>query len=73
VATYLSDLGGRVAVRGYILLPRLQTYVRRAETMGGSKETRVVARTGEGLRTKMEACGHELVADEPKSLDEEVY
>ncbi len=36
--------------------------------MEGSKETRVVARTGEGLRTGMEACGHELVADEPKSL-----
>jgi len=36
--------------------------------MEGSKETRVVARTGEGLRTEMEACGHELVADEPKSL-----
>jgi uncharacterized OsmC-like protein len=33
-----------------------------------SAETRVVAKTGEGLRTKMEAGGHELVADEPTSL-----
>ena len=36
--------------------------------MTNSKEMRVVARTGEGLRTEMEACGHALVADEPKSL-----
>ncbi len=36
--------------------------------MTGSAQTRVVARTGEGLRTEMEACGHSLVADEPKSL-----
>ena len=37
--------------------------------MTGSGETRVVVRTGEGLCTEMEACGHELVADEPTSLD----
>jgi uncharacterized OsmC-like protein len=37
-------------------------------TMTGSAQTRVVARTGEGLRTEMEACGHALVADEPKGL-----
>ena len=36
--------------------------------MTGSAQTRVVARTGEGLRTEMEVCGRELVADEPKSL-----
>jgi uncharacterized OsmC-like protein len=36
--------------------------------MNDSKETRVVVRTGEGLRTEMEAAGHELVADEPASL-----
>jgi len=36
--------------------------------MTGSEETRVVVRTGEGLRTEMEAAGHELVADEPESL-----
>ena len=36
--------------------------------MTGSEKVRVVARTGEGLRTDMEAGGHELVADEPKSL-----
>ena len=36
--------------------------------MTGSAQTRVVARTGECLRTEMEACGRELVADEPKSL-----
>jgi uncharacterized OsmC-like protein len=37
-------------------------------TMRGSEKIRVVARTGEGLRTDMEADGYELVADEPKSL-----
>ena len=36
--------------------------------MTNSGETRVVVRTGEGLRTEMEACGHELVADEPTTL-----
>ena len=36
--------------------------------MTGSAQTRVVARTGEGLRTEMEACGHALVGDEPKGL-----
>ena len=36
--------------------------------MNDSKETRVVVRMGEGLRTEMEAAGHELVADEPESL-----
>ena len=36
--------------------------------MTNSAETRVVVKTGEGLRTEMEAAGHELVADEPKSL-----
>ena len=33
-----------------------------------SAETRVVVRTGEGLRTEVEAGGHGLVADEPESL-----
>jgi putative redox protein len=36
--------------------------------MTNPKEARVVVRTGEGLRTEMEAGGHELVADEPTSL-----
>ncbi len=36
--------------------------------MTSSEEPRVVVRTGEGLRTDMEAGGHELVADEPTSL-----
>jgi uncharacterized OsmC-like protein len=36
--------------------------------MTGSEKVRVVARTGEGLRTDMEADGYELVADEPTSL-----
>ena len=36
--------------------------------MTSAEEARVVARTGEGLRTDMEAGGYELVADEPKSL-----
>jgi putative redox protein len=36
--------------------------------MADSGESRVVARTGEGLRTEMEAGGHALVADEPESL-----
>jgi uncharacterized OsmC-like protein len=36
--------------------------------MNDSEETRVVVRTGEGLRTEMDAAGHELVADEPASL-----
>jgi uncharacterized OsmC-like protein len=33
-----------------------------------SAEARVVVRTGEGLRTEVEAGGHKLVADEPTSL-----
>ena len=33
--------------------------------MINSGEARVVVRTGEGLCTEIEACGHELVADEP--------
>jgi uncharacterized OsmC-like protein len=33
-----------------------------------SGEARVVVRTGEGLCTEAEACGHELVADEPTSF-----
>src|SRR5215218_2819057 len=37
-------------------------------TMTHSGETRVVVRTGEDLRTEMEAGGHDLVADEPTSL-----
>src|ERR687893_430160 len=37
-------------------------------TMTVSAEARVVARTGEGLRTEVEAGGHTLVADEPESL-----
>jgi putative redox protein len=37
--------------------------------MTDSGETRVVVRTGEGLCTEMKAGGHELVADEPTSLD----
>jgi len=37
-------------------------------TMTNHEEARVVVRTGEGLRTEMEAGGHELVADEPTSL-----
>ena len=36
--------------------------------MTDSGETRVVVRTGEGLRTEMEVGGHELVADEPTSF-----
>jgi uncharacterized OsmC-like protein len=36
--------------------------------MTNPKAARVVVRTGEGLRTEMEAGGHELVADEPTSL-----
>ena len=36
--------------------------------MEGGKETRVVVRTGEGLRTEMEAGGHTVIADEPESL-----
>jgi uncharacterized OsmC-like protein len=36
--------------------------------MTDSRETRVVARTGEGLRTEIEAGTHALVADEPESL-----
>ena len=36
--------------------------------MTNHEEARVVVRTGEGLRTEMEAGGHELVADEPTSL-----
>ena len=43
-------------------------YPREEAKMTSSEETRVVARTGAGLRTEMEACGHKLVADEPKSL-----
>jgi uncharacterized OsmC-like protein len=37
-------------------------------TMTSAEEARVVARTGKGLRTALEADGYELVADEPKSL-----
>jgi len=33
--------------------------------MTDSAQTRVVARTGDSLRTELVACGHELVADEP--------
>ena len=36
--------------------------------MAGSEKFRVVARTGEGLCTELEAGGHTLVADEPESL-----
>jgi putative redox protein len=36
--------------------------------MTDSREARVVAKTGEGLRTEVEAGGHTLVADEPESL-----
>ncbi len=36
--------------------------------MTGSGETRVVVRTGEGLRTEMEAGGHTVIADEPEGL-----
>ena len=36
--------------------------------MTDSKETRVVAKTGEGLRTEVEADEHKLVADEPERL-----
>jgi uncharacterized OsmC-like protein len=36
-------------------------------TMTNSGEARVVVRTGDGLCTEIEACGHELVADEPIS------
>ena len=36
--------------------------------MTDSAETRVVARTGEGLRTEIEADGHPMIADEPESL-----
>jgi hypothetical protein len=35
--------------------------------MTDSAEARVVAKTGEGLRTEVEAGGHTLVADEPES------
>jgi uncharacterized OsmC-like protein len=37
-------------------------------TMKGAKETRVVVRTGKGLRTEMEAGGHTVIADEPENL-----
>ena len=37
-------------------------------TMTSSKVARVVATTGEGLRTEVEADGHNLVVDEPQSL-----
>ena len=37
-------------------------------TMTNSGEARVMVRTGEGLCTEIEACGHELVADEPMSV-----
>jgi uncharacterized OsmC-like protein len=37
-------------------------------TMTSAEEVRVVARTGEGLRTEMEVDGHALVADEPTGL-----
>ena len=36
--------------------------------MTDSKETRVVAKSGKGLRTEVEADGHRLVADEPDGL-----
>ncbi len=36
--------------------------------MTNSKEARVMVKTGEGLRTEVEADGHKLVADEPTSL-----
>jgi uncharacterized OsmC-like protein len=36
--------------------------------MTNSGQARVVVRTGEGLCTEIEACGHELVADEPRSV-----
>jgi putative redox protein len=36
--------------------------------MTNSAEARVVARTGEGLRTEVEAGRHTLVADEPESF-----
>ena len=36
--------------------------------MAGSEKFRVVARTGEGLRTEVEVGGHKVVADEPESL-----
>ena len=36
--------------------------------MAVSAEARVVATTGEGLRTEIEAGGHVLVADEPENL-----
>ena len=36
--------------------------------MTNSGEARVVVRTGDGLCTEIEACGHELVADEPTSV-----
>jgi putative redox protein len=38
------------------------------DTMTNSAEARVVARTGEGLRTEVEAGRHTLVADEPESF-----
>src|ERR671920_107942 len=37
-------------------------------TMTNSGEARVVVRTGDGLCTEIEACRHELVADEPTSV-----
>ncbi len=36
--------------------------------MSDSKEQRVEVRTGEGLRTEIEAGGHTMIADEPESL-----
>jgi uncharacterized OsmC-like protein len=36
--------------------------------MTDSEEPRVVAKTGEGLRTEVSAGGHTVVADEPESL-----
>lgn len=41
---------------------------RKEGTTAGSGETRVVARTGEALRTEVEAGGHTVIADEPESL-----
>ena len=36
--------------------------------MTGSAQARVVVRTGEELRTEIEAGGHTVIADEPESL-----
>ena len=36
--------------------------------MANSGQARVVARTGEGLRTEVSSGGHTMIADEPTSL-----